>query len=65
MLQRGSFGLLLLRKLLKGINEKALFRSETGTGCHDHPREIVGRSRQNCLSNMTDGVIDGRKLDLC
>ena len=31
-----------LRKLLKGINEKAPFRFETGTECHDHPREIFG-----------------------
>ena len=31
---------------------------------HDHPREIVGRSRQKCLNNGTDGAIHGRKLDL-
>ena len=39
-------------------------RFETGTECHDHPRELVGRSRQNCLNNMADGAIYGRKLDL-
>ena len=44
---------------------EALLRFEIGTKCHDHPREIVGRSRQNCLNNMADGAIYEGKLDLC
>ena len=39
----------ILRKYLEGIEEKAPLRFETGTECHDHLREVVGRSRQNCF----------------
>ena len=41
----------------QGIEEKAPLRFETGTECHDHLRELVGRSRQNCPNNMADGAI--------
>ena len=53
-----------MQKFLDGIEEKAPLRFETGTDCHDHPRELLGRTRQNCLNNMTDGAVYGRKLDL-
>ena len=49
----------------EGIDEKALLRFETGTKCHDHPREIVGPSWQNWINDMTDGVIYEGKLNLC
>ena len=49
---------------LKGGLEGPL-HFETGTECHDHLREIDGLSRQNCLNNVADGAIYGRKLDLC
>ena len=49
----------------EGLEEKALLRFETGTHCHDHPRKIVGPSRQNYQNNMADGAIYERKLDLC
>ena len=55
----------ILRKSLWRDRREALLRFETGTKCHDHPREIVGRSRQNCLNNMADGAIYEGKLDLC
>ena len=42
---------------VEGINEKAPVRLETGTECHDHPREIVGRSQPNCYNNMADCAI--------
>ena len=37
---------------LKG-RKKAPLRFKTGTECHDNSREIVGRSRQNCLYNCS------------
>ena len=49
----------------EGIEEKAPLRFETGTKSHDHPRKIVGPSRQNYLNNMVDGAIYEGKLDLC
>ena len=55
----------VLQRSLEGIGRKAPLRFETGTECHDHPRELVGRSRQNCSDNMADGAIYGKKkLDL-
>ena len=49
----------------EGIEEKALLHFETGTKSHDHPRKIVGPSRQNYLNNMVDGATYEGKLDLC
>ena len=63
MLQWGRLCLNLAEVLWRDRIESPL-RFETGTECHDHPRELVGRSRQNCLNNMADGAIYGRKLDL-
>ena len=47
----------VLQRFLEGIGRKAPLRFETGTECHDHPRELVGRSRQNCSDNMADCAI--------
>ena len=46
---------------LKGKDEKAPLRYETGTECHDHPREIVGRSRQNC-PDMEENLVYAEHL---